>query len=377
MRNSISKVFVVFLILSSICFAQKNDKLVKSFSASEGENLEISVDPGNIQIETWSKNEVQIEVVSKKKYEIEELISEKTGNTIKFFIELEEGWNNSITVKVKSPSNFNFDLKTTGGNISLENDISGSVDAESDGGNVSFESVDGKVLVNTNGGNISGKNVEGDVKLHTNGGNISLGNVIKGNSELDTYGGNISVGRVESDLSAKTHGGNISVGNVGGNASVFTYGGHISMDKVTGSANMETYGGHLSLDGASGEVVAKTMGGHINLEDITGSIEAITLGGHVTAELNPQSKTNSFLETSGGNMELKIPANAKATIFLTLHDDDIDEEDVDDLVKSDFEAATFTVSEDEINATYNLNGGGAKITMKCVGGKVKIKKWNK
>ena len=76
-------------------------------------------------------------------------------------------------------------------------------------------------------------------------------------------------------------------------------------------------------------------------------------------------------------MELKIPSSAKATIYLTLESDEIEKEDADRLVRSDFEATTFNISEDEINATYKLNGGGAKITLKCVGGEVKIKKWSK
>jgi hypothetical protein len=377
MKNNIVKVVLMFLFIGVINYAQKNDKIVKTFQANPGENLEISVDPGNIDVETWTKNEVLIEVVSQKKYEIESMLSDKKGTTIKFHLKLEDGWNNSVTVKVKSPSNFNYELNSTGGNISIENSITGSLNAETDGGNISFDNVNGRVRVSSNGGNISGEDVTGEIKLHTNGGNISLGNVKKGKTEVDTYGGNISVGSVTSDLAAKTHGGNISVGDVGGSANVFTYGGHISMNKVTGSVNMETYGGHLSLESASGDVVAKTMGGHINLENITGSIEAITLGGHISAELDPIVKTNSFLETSGGNLDLKIPAKAKATIFVTLQSDEIGEKDPDKLVQSDFEATTFNISEDEINATYVLNGGGAKITLKCVGGEIKIKKWLK
>lgn len=377
MKNNISRIIMLLLFLSLGIYAQDDKQLIKSFKANPGENLEVKIDPGNIEVETWTKSEVQIEVYSKKKYEIENILSEKKGNTIKFHLEIEDSWNNSVTIKVKSPNNFNFDLYSTGGNISILSNITGSLNAETDGGNVSFNGVSGKVRVSTNGGNISGEDIAGDVKLHTNGGNISLGNVKKGKTEVDTYGGNISVGSVGSDLSAKTHGGNINVGNVGGNANVFTYGGHISMDKVTGSATMETYGGHLNLEGASGDIVAKTMGGHINLENITGSIEAVTLGGHVSAELDPKVNTNSSLETSGGNLELKIPANAKATIYVRLESDEIDDKDADKLVRSDFEATTFNIGEDEINATYLLNGGGSKINLKCIGGEVKIKKWNK
>lgn len=377
MKKIILKILSILMIISLAVSAQNKDNIVKTFPAKAGENLKVSIDPGNINVETWDKDEVRIEVVSKKKFNFEELIAEKKGNTIKFHLELEDGWQNSVLLKVNAPSNFNFDLKTTGGNINVGNDIYGNFDAETDGGNVSFKSVNGKVRVSSNGGNISGENVVGEIKLHTNGGNISLGNVKSGKTEVDTYGGNISVGTVSSDLAAKTHGGNINVGDVGGNANVFTYGGHISMETVSGSAKMETYGGHLNLKGASGNVEAKTMGGHINLEDISGSIEAVTLGGHVSAELDPKLKTESFLETSGGNMELKIPSSAKATIYLTLESDEIEEKDADRLVRSEFEATTFNISDDEINATYKLNGGGAKITIKCVGGEVTIKKWNK
>ena len=377
MKKTIAKILSMLMIISLAVSAQNKDNIVKTFPAKAGENVKVSLDPGNIDIETWNKDEVRIEVISKKKFNFEEFVAEKKGNTIKFHLELEDGWQNSVLVKVMTPSNFNFDLKTTSGNINVQNEIFGNFDAETDGGNVSFDNVNGKVRVSSNGGNISGENVVGEIKLHTNGGNISLGNVKSGKTEVDTYGGNISVGNVNSDLAAKTHGGNISVGNVGGNANVFTYGGHISMEVVSGSAKMETYGGHLNLKGASGDVVAKTMGGHINLKDISGSIEAVTLGGHVSAELDPKLKTESFFETSGGNMELKIPSSAKATIYLTLKNDEIEEKDADRLVKSDFEATTFNISDDEINATYKLNGGGAKITMKCIGGEVTLKKWKK
>jgi Toastrack DUF4097 len=379
MKAKLSLIVSLIFLFTVTLSAQDARPIVKNFLANAGENLQISVDPGNISIEAWNKNEVNIEVVSRKKYKIENLVAEKKGSTIKFELELDDGWNNSVTVKVKAPSNFNFELESTGGNINIEDAITGKLYAETAGGNVSFSDVKGKVSVNTSGGNISGENVEGDVGLHTNGGNISLGNVKSGKSDIDTYGGNISVGNVASDLSAKTHGGNLSVGNVGGNANVFTYGGHISMDKVTGSASMETYGGHLSLDGASGVVVAKTMGGHISLEDITGSIDASTKGGHVTAELDPKPNTSSSLETSGGHMTLNIPATAKATIEVFIENDDIEDEDPKEILESDFPSSKFDVKRDdgEIRATYVLNGGGAKVSLNCTGGEVKIKKWNK
>lgn len=379
MKLKVYQILSVMLALTLVLYAQSGDPIVKTFTASPGEKLVVNIDPGNIDINTWSKNEVKIEVLSKRDYEVKEMVAEKTGSTIKFYLELDDGWNNSITVKIMAPSSFNFDLETTGGNINIGDDLKGELNADTDGGNVNFENVKGKVLVETSGGNISGENVEGNVNLHTNGGNISLGDVKGGKAEVDTYGGNISVGKVSSDLSAKTHGGNLSIGNVGGNANVFTYGGHISMDKVSGSASMETYGGHISLDGASGKVLAKTMGGHISLEDITGSIEAVTSGGHIAAQFAPALNTSSVLTTAGGHISLEIPPTAKATINVFIENDDVEYQDPKEILKSDYPAQSFDVDKSDgiIKATYVLNGGGSEISLECNGGNVKINKWNK
>jgi len=354
----------------------KVSQLLKIFPASAGENLEIDIDPGNIKVSTWDKNKVSIEVEFQKKYELEIFEAKKIGNTIKFEMKLDCGWNNKIKVKVKAPSKFNFDLKTTGGYIKIQDAIRGKLLATTEGGNIRFNDVYGKVDVSTNGGNIKGKNVEGNVKLQTNGGNISIENVNKGKTNIETFGGNIRIGNVASDLVAKTHGGHISIENVGGNAEVVTLGGHITMDKVSGSVYMKSNGGHLNLKSATGNVIAKTLGGHIKLKDISGSITASTKGGNIYAILSPKLNTESILETSSGNIELRIPGSAKTTIDVSVENQDIDE-DGNDFIKSDFPSLHFDVDDGEIDAIYILNGGGSKVLLDCSNGKVKIRKWNK
>lgn len=245
MKRKLSVIFLITIVFSALIIAQDERPLIKTFAVSEGGILEARIDPGNIEVNTWDKNELKIEVISKKNYKVEDLVAEKSGTLVKFYLELDEGWNDNILVKIYSPERFNFDLRTTGGNISAENNLIGNFKANSEGGNIKFRNILGETLVNTSGGNISGDNISGNTNIHTNGGNIAVDNIKNGKADLNTYGGNIKVGNVDSDLSAKTHGGNVSIGKVGGKARVFTYGGHISMEKVSGSASMETYGGHL------------------------------------------------------------------------------------------------------------------------------------
>jgi len=378
MKQKIFLISTLLLAINILIIGQKSKPLVKNFSTNDVSGLEVSVVPGNITLETWNKNEVKIEVISKKEYEIDNLISQKVKGTIVFEIEFSDDWKNNVTLKVTAPSKFNFNLKSTGGNIDIKENISGKLTTKTEGGNVSFNDVLGEVSVKTLGGNISGKNVEGNVQLSTNGGNISLKNVKSGKTEIETNGGNINVGSVSSDLKAQTRGGHISIDDVGGNAKVITYGGHISLKKVSGSANMETYGGHLSLEGASGEVVAKTNGGHINLENISGNITASTQGGHIFAELSPGANTKSIMETLGGNIKLYIPKSAKTNIKVFVENDDIEDDvDLTKFVESDFPSSKFDVNDGEINAIYLLNGGGSEISLECISGKVEIRNWKK
>jgi DUF4097 and DUF4098 domain-containing protein YvlB len=212
--------------------------------------------------------------------------------------------------------------------------------------------------------------------MKTSGGNIELGSV-SGEAEVKTSGGDIKVEKVGKSLNASTSGGDVEVGDVGGDATLSSSGGEVKVGKVSGSARLKTAGGDIELRSASGTVEAKTAGGNIRLENISGSIVAKTAGGDVVAELIPSGKGPSELRSSGGNVILSIPSNAKATIDATIelryewgrHRDDFD-------IHSDFkeESKTGDKDEQEIHAVYQLNGGGDRITLETTNGNIDIRK---
>ncbi|HEY5615448.1 MAG TPA: DUF4097 family beta strand repeat-containing protein, partial [Bacteroidota bacterium] len=121
-----------------------------------------------------------------------------------------------------------------------------------------------------------------------------------------------------------------------------------------------------------------TSGGDIILENITGSIDAKTSGGDIRAELIPSGKGSSELVSAGGDIKLYIPENAKATIEAIIRVDSRwgrsrsrrDKYEV----KSDFKSDTYDDGEDDIRATYILNGGGERITLETVNSNIEIRK---
>jgi len=360
----------------------ERDSRSKSFNVNKGGTLEVTVDGGDIRIDVWDKNEVYVRAEGIDEEDLSRLRMEQSGNTVRVDFRRPHGWwsDGHMRFDITIPSEFNAELRTAGGDIDIRGTVNGTVRGSTSGGDVTLRDVKGgKVDLSTSGGDMRTGSIQGDVRLKTSGGNIELGKV-GGEANVSTSGGNIRAESVGKTLRASTSGGNIDIGDVGGEADVSTSGGDVSVRKVTGSATLNTSGGNIELASASGRVKAHTSGGDIRLEDITGTIDAATSGGDVTAELKPSGKGDSRLSSSGGEITLSVPGDAKATIYATIRIDRGWRSRRDDYkVRSDFKAESYENDEDmrEIRAKYVLNGGGDEITLKTSNSDIQILKLRK
>ncbi len=350
----------------------------KSFKVSKGGALEVSTGAGDIRVTAWEKREVFVEAIGINPDDLDRLEMTQTGNTVR--VEYDPRWDSKgrIRFDIKAPSEFNLDLRTSGGDLQIRGSMTGTLEGSTAGGDIILENVNGTVNMSTSGGDISCGRVQGDVNLKTSGGDIELGDA-SGKVEVTTSGGDIHVGNVGKTLRARTAGGDIQIGDVGGEAVVSTAGGDVGVGRVSGRASISTAGGDIELGGASGTVKVSTAGGDIELEDITGSIEAKTAGGDIHAELMPSGKGRSMLESAGGDLLLYVPDNAKATIeaSIEIYGGRGWSEGYD--IQSDFEADQYEKDEDEreIRGTYKINGGGELISLKTVNGNIEIRKMKK
>ncbi len=338
--------------------SSEESKQSKSFTVTKGGDLEMNISGGDIRLSTWDKDEVFVVVDGIDEEDMDYVKMTQSGNTIHIEYRPRWNWSSDAVFKISLPAQFNADVRTSGGNI----DVRGTMK--------------GKLTGMTSGGDIRTADIEGTTNLKTSGGDISLGTV-SGEADVKTSGGGIKVEKVGKSLKASTAGGDVEVGDVGGDAVLSTSGGEMKVGKVSGSASLKTAGGDIDLRSASGTVEAKTAGGNVRLENITGSIDARTAGGDVEAELIPSGKGASELRSSGGNVVLSVPSNAKATIDATIrirggwrHR----EEEYD--IRSEFkeESKTTDKDEQEIHAVYKLNGGGDMITLETTNGNIDIRK---
>lgn len=371
---------VLLLSVVTVLFVSANpdSKREKTFSVGKNSSLEVSVSGCEIRIKTSEKNEINVIVEGIDESDLEYVKMTQSGDEVRVAYKPKWGNHSDGRFVITVPSQTKLDLRTSGGDIDLQGNLTGDAVGSTSGGNISIEKIKGTVRMSTSGGDIRSGDIDGKADLRTSGGNIQLANV-NGEATVNTSGGDIRIDKVAKKLDARTSGGDIEVGDIGGDASLSTAGGDVRVGKVSGSAYLRTAGGDLKLQGASGTVEAKTAGGDIDLRNISGSIEASTAGGDVTADFNPSGKGNSKLKTSGGDIELYLPENAKATIEATIRIRDnwnSSSKNSKYEIRSDFKAEfnDKNSDRDEIRAKYVLNGGGESITLETVNGYIDIKK---
>ena len=370
---------ISFALLLLLCFGFTVTSLSQTikeakFNVSSGDLIDVSLRQGNIKIVTGSGNEVKVLAKNIEEDELNLLTMEqKTGKVeIKFKGEDSDNFELELTI----PSEMNLEMSTGGGNVSVKGDLKGTVDISTGGGNITAGNISGKTDLSTAGGNVFVGDINGDADLSTAGGDMKAGS-INGKAEISTAGGNISVGSINNSAEISTAGGNISVSDIGGNAELSTAGGNIKVGKVSGSAEVSTAGGNISIESAKGKVEASTAAGNVNLKNIKGSVEANTAAGNIYAELYPEGNIKSEFNTAVGNITLKIPENAKATIVATFSvlfwsgdDSDLDN------IKSDFTPKEIKRSKEkkQIEVVYELNGGGPTIELNVAMGDIEIRK---
>lgn len=358
---------------------EETGEITQSFSVTKGGRLEVDTESGDIRILPWEKNEVFVRVDGVSERDSDRVKMSQSGNTVTVRYRSRWGWfsgGRNVRFEINVPSQFDIELETAGGDIDIRGIITGEVKGQTSGGDIRIENIIGSVSMKTSGGDISAKKVQGKSALKTSGGDIQVG-VAGGDIEAVTAGGDIKIDEAGKNLTAKTAGGDITVGDAGGDAILSTAGGDVSVGKVSGKAVLSTAGGDIELRGATGIVTAKTAGGDIKLENVSGSVEAKTAGGDVVAEVIPTRNGKSRLSSSGGDVKLYIPENAKATISarIKVHNWPIGKNEYE--IVSDFKPEKHERDDDEIRAIILLNGGGEDISLSTVNANIEIRKLRK
>ena len=321
MKNYLAPILSILTLFLLVQIAAADEVIEKSFSVSQGGWLKLESDLGSVEIKTHNIGSVEVEVIKKTRsffggddkdlldaFEVtfehsndDVLISGKLRGRHSF-----KGSPLNVRYIITVPKEYNLDLRTSGGSISVD-DLEGQVIGKTSGGSLDFGHIRGPITGNTSGGSISVASYSGSSELKTSGGSISIGDA-DGNLEAHTSGGSIELNSASGDVNVKTSGGGIDVHKLQGNITAVTSGGSIKClmkNQPSQDCSLKTSGGSVTVimpEGAAVDLDAKTSGGRVRCDHeitIRGKIEKSSLVGKLNG-----GGPKLYLRTSGGNINL-------------------------------------------------------------------------
>ena len=288
----------------------KLEDIKKTFNASDGGNLLLQTDLGNIDIQTSQTKVIDVVVRRSAQLKIDKSILEILNDLEVDFDEQDE--NLHIEAKFKSskrywekmakrfdihfditvPQNYSVNLKTGQGDISIEA-IEGNTNANSLEGDLAFENITGTVIGHTSKGSVRLNSCKGDVYLRSTQGNI----------EVSDNTGVVDVMTSKGDLHC--------IG-VTGNIDGTTDKGNIVLTSCQGGANLKSGNGTIELEN-DGAVTARTSEGAI-IASFSGQPQHDCLldatGGGITVAFVPEIDVNIDAQSSNGKIATEFPVAA-------------------------------------------------------------------
>ncbi len=321
---------IAFLLLLSsyAAFAATEEQISTNFNVAPGGTLVVNVDFGSITVSTNATSGVTVDVwrkVGRKTAaEEQEFLRDypvhfaRDGATVTVRAEHpgSDGWfwwswrgryQNEAKYTIHVPAQFNVQLKTPGGGISVS-DLAGDTKADTSGGGLSFARLHGPLDGNTSGGGIQVADCDGALKIHTSGGGIAVTGG-SGTLDGDTSGGPVEVKNFQGNTHVRTSGGGISIENVVGEIEGSTSGGGVSAvlpSPLLHAVDLSTSGGGVTVrvpGNAAFDLDAVTSGGGVTSElpvSVVGQMDY----GHLQGAVNGGGQTVR-LRSSGGGIQVK------------------------------------------------------------------------
>jgi hypothetical protein len=154
-----------------------------------------------------------------------------------------------------------------------------------------------------------------NVDIYTGGGEVSITG-INGNSKVSTSGGKIEISKTNGNIDASTMGGKIMLSDNIGNSDVSTSGGKIEAYNFNGNISASTQGGSINLTGSNGSIKAYTGGGSIDLDysGVNKGIDISTMGGSIKVDLPSDFDADADVSTMVGKIKCDFAQAEKGMV---------------------------------------------------------------
>lgn len=232
-------------LMGSVFAAESVDK---QLPISSDTLLQIKIQRGDVQIQSWDKNEVSV-----------------TGT----LDELSEGFvfeqkGNNLNIEDKMPRHYN-GSDNNGSKLTIKVPKTVKLNADTISANLQISQTQGELELNTVSGNISADNLGGNPTLHTVSGDITTKG-LTGKVMLDTVSGEIKDSESKGEIKYRLVSGDLSSQTLADKVNVEQVSGEINGDfKTAKEVNVRTVSGDTQVS------LAKVFN-KVNLESVSGDM---------------------------------------------------------------------------------------------------------
>ncbi len=256
------KITTILLVLSPIFVvgqATKTKEISKNYNVSGSGNMSVDGKYGDIQIETWDKDEVNVEIKievtkrseSKAQHYLDKItidIDDASSNNLAFKTRINGSLDNSnsdkikIDYRIKVPESLNLKLRNSYGNLYLQG-ASGKISLNVSYGNMKIGDLSGPTDIKLSYGNGEiNKIIDGDIEVRYS--NLAIEDA--GNVDVSNSYSNIDFGNSK-DIDLTNKYGNLTWASLNSLAGYSKY-GNVKVAKLHKSLDFEVmYGGGIKV----------------------------------------------------------------------------------------------------------------------------------
>jgi len=276
--------FVLASVAAMTSPAARADDWSKTYAISGRADLHVETDDGNVTITSSDQKEIYAHVMTSR-YKIgdnEVRIQEsQSGDSVNISVKLPHfnwgfwGHSGSVRVELRVPRELNLDVHTGDGNVTSDT-VSGRIHIDTGDGNINATGIKGDMYMHTGDGHIDASNLDGTLKVDTGDGHVTVGGRFDA-LDLHTGDGNIDASamngsKVASGWTLHSGDGRINLrvpGDLSADLDAHTGDGSITVDlPVTVSGSMGHSSVHGKMNGGGGQLRITSGDGSIHVEKL-------------------------------------------------------------------------------------------------------------
>lgn len=218
---------VVLWMISTAVFAQTTILQERNIETKKGGILTVQVESSDISVSSWNKDRVLVTVRGLKKTEkVLDIVIAREADGVAVSVKKASGGRKLLgwggvqftSVDIIVPESYRMIMRTSGGDITINN-ISGSKELDSGGGDIGLVGTGGDIRAFSSGGDISISSNNGSVNLSSGGGDIRA-LMINGAVQATSDGGAIVLDSTDGTVSAYSASGDCSISYRGENRGI-------------------------------------------------------------------------------------------------------------------------------------------------------------